>query len=738
MKSARDKSDNEILRQKAEDSLKKNPANLGYYCLPTPYNADTIKLLHQLEVQRIELEMQNAELVLAKENATKLAADKYAVLYDFAPTGYFTLSAEGKIMELNLSGSQMLGKERTHLINSRFGFFVSDDTKPIFNSFIGKIFSGKVKTECEVILSTGANIPIHVYLAGVAAENGEHCLVNMVDITKRKLAEQELIIANKELVFQNEEKVKRAAELIAAKKEIAFQGELIIASGLITMLLDSIPDLIFYKDTDGVYIGCNPSFAEFIGKSRDEIIGKTDYDLFSKEGADIFRHHDNEMLKQKLPRHNEEWIAMPDGKKVLVDTVKTPYWAGDGRLIGILGISRDITERKDLEENLRKINAEKDKFFSIMAHDLRSPFHAFLGLTNILSTDIQTMKPGLVEQMARMLNESATNLFNLLENLLEWSRSQMGVTAFKPDTFFLLPEITKIIKPVLDMANNKGVEMAFNIPENLEVFADAYMLGSTIRNLSANAVKFTRRGGKVTVAAKPASGNSIEISISDSGIGMSSAMVDDLFSLSARTNRKGTDGEPSTGLGLFICKDFIEKHGGKIWIESEEGKGSIFYLTLPYPSDQKEKNVIEKSGSADKRKIEIKNLKILISDDDETSDFLLTRMLNKISREILHAKNGAVAIEICANNADIDLILMDLGMPVMNGYEATQQIRRFNKDVIIIAQTANSLKGNEDRLAIDSGCNDFIAKPIMEDELMDLIQKHFTFSHGETFRNLKP
>ncbi|MCX6278210.1 MAG: PAS domain S-box protein [Bacteroidetes bacterium] len=220
MKNSHDKSEAEILRQKAEEALKMNPINLSPH-----YDADMLKLIHELEVHQFELEMQNEELLMAKEDAAKVATDKYAELYDFAPTGYFTLSTEGKILELNLSASQMLGKERAHLINSRIGFFVSDETRPIFNSFLDKVFNNKVKTYCEVALTSASNIPIYVYLAGVAAENSEHCLVNIVDITERKLAEQDLIIANKELLFQNEEKAKRAAELTIANEELLFQNE---------------------------------------------------------------------------------------------------------------------------------------------------------------------------------------------------------------------------------------------------------------------------------------------------------------------------------------------------------------------------------------------------------------------------------------------------------------------------------------------------------------------------------
>jgi len=179
------------------------------------------------------------------------------------------------------------------------------------------------------------------------------------------------------------------------------------------------------------------------------------------------------------------------------------------------------------------------------------------------------------------MRNSATNLFQLLENLLEWSRSQRGLIKFEPETFSLKPMTVESMHILMDTAHKKGVGFSFNIPDDVEVYADEYMLASILRNLVFNAVKFSLKGGTVTIAAKTVPGNSVEISVSDTGIGMSSTMVEDLFRLDVQTNRKGTDGEPSTGLGLLLCKDFIEKHGGKIWVESEEGKGSTFRFTLP-------------------------------------------------------------------------------------------------------------------------------------------------------------
>jgi CheY-like chemotaxis protein len=210
------------LRKNAEELLK----NRSIKTVPVHSEGETMKLMHELEVHQIELEMQNEELMLAKE-LLEVSARKYTELYDFAPTGYFTLSKEGTIIELNLSGANMLGKERQFIKNKMFDLFVSGYTKPIFNIFLSNVFNRQSKQSCELTLSIKENLLTDVILTGLITENGEHCFMNMVDITDRKSAEiklkiksDELLIADKKLVYRNEEKEKSVAELIIARKEL--------------------------------------------------------------------------------------------------------------------------------------------------------------------------------------------------------------------------------------------------------------------------------------------------------------------------------------------------------------------------------------------------------------------------------------------------------------------------------------------------------------------------------------
>jgi PAS domain S-box-containing protein len=259
-----------------------------------------------------------------------------------------------------------------------------------------------------------------------------------------------------------------------------------------------------------------------------------------------------------------------------------------GKIVGLIERITDISSRKKVEAEITHLNeqlklaiAEKDKFFSIIAHDLRSPFNAFLGFTRLMVEDLPSLTLEEIQKISSSMRNSATNLFSLLENLLEWSRLQQGLIAFDSKTVQLSQIVDESLATVLESAKNKELDITIEIPDHLLVFVDSYILQSVIRNLVSNAVKFTSKGGKISITGKALKDGSVEISIGDTGIGMSPTMVENLFRLDVPSNRKGTDGEPSTGLGLIICKDFIEKHGGKIWVESEVGQWSKFNFIIP-------------------------------------------------------------------------------------------------------------------------------------------------------------
>jgi len=238
-------------------------------------------------------------------------------------------------------------------------------------------------------------------------------------------------------------------------------------------------------------------------------------------------------------------------------------------------------ELKEANLKLKETDAAKDKFFSIIAHDLRGPFSAFLGLTEIMAEESSSYTIDQIQEFSVDMRKSASNLYRLLENLLQWSKMQQGLVPFNPELIPLNPLINECIVLATEQAKNKGIEITYDIADDLKVFSDTNMLQAVIRNLVSNAMKFTPKGGKISVSAIETNDKNVEISIQDSGIGMTSEMVNNLFRLDVKTNRRGTEGEPSSGLGLLLCKEFVEKQRGTIRVESEVGKGSAFKFTLP-------------------------------------------------------------------------------------------------------------------------------------------------------------
>lgn len=303
-------------------------------------------------------------------------------------------------------------------------------------------------------------------------------------------------------------------------------------------------------------------------------------EYLQKEIIEKRNKFDKEYKIVRKSDYSERWVH---GKgELILDS--------ENNLISMFGTILDITQRKlDEEEILKKnqmlqtINAEKDKFFSILAHDLRGPLSAFVAATQIITEEINTIGIDEIKEITGSMKTSATNIYMLLENLLEWSRLRRDGMDFVPEKLNLSRIIKQCIEILSESAKKKKITVELSVSNEIFVLADNHMLDATLRNLISNAIKFTRNGGKVIITTEILNEQEIEVKISDTGIGMTEELKKKLFHLNEKTSRPGTDGEPSTGLGLLLCKEFIEKNGGKIRVESEAGKGSSFYFTLPVP-----------------------------------------------------------------------------------------------------------------------------------------------------------
>jgi PAS domain S-box-containing protein len=333
--------------------------------------------------------------------------------------------------------------------------------------------------------------------------------------------------------------------------------------------------------TESKVLVASDNFKELTGISGSEMVGMSMFELFPPEFAAKMTHDD--------------WSVVSNGNSIVLNedlyghnyiSMKFPL-SSHGRNL-LAGYVIDITDRQQAEQEinqknieLQQINATKDKFFSIIAHDLRGPLAGLMGLAQIMAEDLSTLTMSEIQGIAFDMKNSATNLFRLLENLLNWARMQKGRITFTPEIMVLLPVVGESVEILREQAKTKKIQIDLDIPDDLEAYADKNIFQTIIRNLVSNAIKFTHRGGNVLISAFRATDREVQISIRDTGIGMDQELVDNLFRIDVKTNRKGTEGELSTGLGLLLCKEFVEKHSGKIWVESKEGKGTVFHLSLP-------------------------------------------------------------------------------------------------------------------------------------------------------------
>ena len=317
-------------------------------------------------------------------------------------------------------------------------------------------------------------------------------------IRRKKKRADELIIANKELAYQNREKEKRADELIMANKELGFQNE-------------------------------------EKAKRADELV------MANKELA--FQNGEKEKRTEELFTANQEL------------------------------------------KQLLQLNSDKNRFISILAHDLRSPFNGLLGLSEVLIEDVRKLNKDEIEDIANNINKSAKSSFKLLENILSWARVKQGKIPFDPQILNFTNNCEDAVDVLNPIAKAKNITIDFSTGDHINVFADVDMFKAILRNLVSNAIKFTNVGGTISITANQTDSN-ITISVSDNGIGIAPHNLMKLFEMAEVSTTKGTAEETGTGLGLLLCKEFVEKHGGKIWVESEVGKGSDFKFTLPIYVEQ--------------------------------------------------------------------------------------------------------------------------------------------------------
>ena len=455
------------------------------------------------------------------------------------------------------------------------GASISVGGKHIANWIIGQVYDEAINEEQMLRYSDqiGAN-----------REDFKHALQEVPKMSAKKfnkIAQLLFVFAN-ELSIKSYNKLKLQFQIVQNLKSKLQYDDLVSNIPVGVYILRSKPEGTFALD----YV--SPKMAEMLDLSIESLTSSGDaiFKAIHPDDLEGFIRLNEKGIQQK---RSFDW----KGRVVIKGVERWLHFRSKPQELkcgDILwhGLIVDITERMIADAEIRyqngelvKLNAEKDKFFSIIAHDLRSPFNSFLGLTQIMAEELPSLTMSQLQEIAVKMSKSATNLYRLLENLLEWSQIKNGTFSFNPEVLQLSFVVDGCIDMIHVSSKNKDIEIVNNIAAGIEVFADRNMIQTIIRNLVSNALKFTPKGGKVNIAAITNGNQKVEIAIQDSGIGMNKNLIENLFRIDKKTNRLGTENEPSSGLGLLLCKEFVEKHEGKIWVESEVGKGSTFTFSIP-------------------------------------------------------------------------------------------------------------------------------------------------------------
>ncbi len=538
------------------------------------------------------------------------------------------------------------------------------------------------------------------------------------------------ILRGKVKVFLELHEQKQSLEREIEKRRI-IERRLSHSNALMKSFLQSIPDLIFYKDLDGKYLEFNQAISTFKQQENKYIKRKTYQKLITTADLDTYLSTDKEVLGTGKKIKLEMWGTWPDGKRVLFETHKNPILSENNEVIGVIGISRDITERhfdkmelQKAKEDAESANMAKSMFLANMSHEIRTPMNGIIGMTDILK---QTNLSEEQNEYLNIIELSGNSLLTIINDILDFSKIESGGVILEKIDFRLLNPFEETVKLLSYKAEQKNLYLKLEASDELPelINGDPLRTKQIIINLVNNALKFTSSGGvtiKTEVLEITASKVQILVKIIDTGIGISQEGKAKLFKAFSQTDASTSRKYGGTGLGLTISKRLVEIMNGEIGVESDPGKGSTFWFSVSYGIAKGSKTNELPKKEPKKRKVA---LNILLAEDNPINQRVAVFNLNKLGHTVDIAENGRIAVEKFRENK-YDLILMDIQMPEMDGLEATQEIRLFEKQnnhknpIAIIAMTANAMKGDKESF-IDQGMSGYISKPFKTKDLETIL-----------------
>ncbi|BAY31849.1 two-component hybrid sensor and regulator [Nostoc carneum NIES-2107] len=662
-----------------------------------------------------------------------------ADLYNHAPCGYHSLDVDGRFVNVNDTELQWLGYSYEEIIGQHFLDYITEASRPTFLANYPQFKErGWVKDlEFDMICKDGTILPVLLNATAVKGEDGTFIASrsSIFDIRDRKQAEQEL----------QESRT------------------------MLRLVLDTIPQRVFWKDCESRYLGCNPSFANDCQLTPDEIIGKTDLELPWSEFANLYRADDALVINTKTAKLGyEEPNANPNGEQVWLRTSKVPLTNSTGEVIGVLGSYEDITERKKAEEQLHHSNQQlahanvelaratrlKDEFLANMSHELRTPLNAILGMSEGLQEGVFGEVNERQIKAISTIERSGKHLLELINDILDLSKIESGKLELQLSDVPVRTLCDSSISFIKQMALKKNIGLSTRIAENLgNIYVDDRRLRQVLINLLSNAIKFTPEGGSVRLevaleeageqgsrgaeGAEEATSTSsstlreaaiastsppppyISFSVIDTGIGIRTEDISKLFQpfmqLDSSLNRQYN----GTGLGLALVQRIATLHGGTVSLSSKVGEGSCFIVRIPYQTSDR-LSTMQVTAPLPSHRLPTDNAQVLIIEDSIPAAEQITRYLTEMGMQPVVYSRGEGSVEE-ALRVQPAFILLDLQLPNLSGWDVLNQLQNNpqTKDipVIIISVVDERTKG------LAQGAAEYIVKPITRQQFQATLEK---------------
>lgn len=673
------------------------------------------------------------------ENALIQSEEKLKTIFESSPTGIYVIDDQKKIIYCNKKVAEISGYPIEEILHQPFNKFLSPESVPlVVENYQKRIYGEKTPSQYrfDIIRQDGEKRTVEINASRITDNSGKlQVIAHIEDVTEKS----------------KHEKVQQFLYDVSKIpiKDISLSDYIAQIHQQLKMLIkaDNFYVALYHPDT-GLYNF--PYFVdEFDSFESTEYFDLrntiTDYVRKSKKGYTNTNETEKELLKKEkiVPKGTPApiWLGAPlmnhdTGMAMGIIVVqdyksKKAYSKDDMDLLEIvasnIGIFIDriqtMESLKEAKEKAEESDRLKSAFLANMSHEIRTPMNGILGFTELIGDPNFTGEEK--EEFVLNIKNSGERLLNTVNDIINISKIETGqekVSVSQINVNLLIESFCQFFK--LE-AEAKGLKLFTNtpLPEKLAIIeTDENKFNSIITNLIKNAIKFTNNGsiniGYDIILEEDS--RFILFYVKDTGIGIPPSRKEAIFNRFEQADTGYNRSHEGSGLGLAITKAYIEMLGGKIWVESVEGKGSQFYFTLPYLQLDTGNVSLETEQENKKQKKLNHNIKILVAEDEELVRKYFSIILKDQAVKIFFANNGTEAVEIFRNHPDIDLILMDVRMPKMSGYEATQKIREFDKDVIIIAETAYALEGDEER-ALEAGCNDYISKPIKKGILIEKI-----------------